>query len=341
MTATSTGLDELDLTLVNALQISPRASWAELAKTLDVDSATVARRWERLRSAGHAWVTAYPFPDASLGCAALVEIDCAPGQDTAVAEVLSADARAATVEHAAGGRDLLITVMAPDFAALSGYVVDRLGKVPGITSTRAHLITGSYTEGSFWRLRSLTRAQQESLAAARRGTGGLPAPGLAEHRELILALGENGRLSLSEVAARLGVSVNTAGRRLARLLDSGRLVLRCDLARSLSGSPVSVTFFGSVPAEHLEATARELAKLPETRLCVGVSGPQNLVATVWVRSLVDVQALEVRLAHALPHLRIVDRAIALRAVKLMGRLLDAGGRAVGFVPLDIWGAEQA
>ncbi|TGB14234.1 Lrp/AsnC ligand binding domain-containing protein [Streptomyces sp. MZ04] len=87
--------------------------------------------------------------------------------------------------------------------------------------------------------------------------------------------------------------------------------------------------------------ARELAKLPETRLCVGVSGPQNLVATVWVRSLGDVQALEVRLAHALPHLRIVDRAVALRAVKLMGRLLDAGGRAVGFVPIDLWNGEYA
>ncbi|MEV0112982.1 Lrp/AsnC family transcriptional regulator [Streptomyces sp. NPDC050844] len=245
---------------------------------------------------------AYAYPATSLGAGALVEIDCAPGQDTAVAQVLSADARAVTVEHAAGGRDLL--------------------------------------EGSIWRLRSLTRAQQEALSAVRKSAG-TPRAELAGHRDLIVALGENGRLSLSELAARLGVSVDTAGRRLARLVDSGRLVLRCDLARSLSGSPVSVTFFGSVPAEHLEATARELAKLPETRLCVGVSGPQNFVATVWVGSLGDVQALEVRLAHALPHLRIVDRAVALRAVKLMGRLLDAGGRAVGFVPIDLWNGEYA
>lgn len=39
----------------------------------------------------------------------------------------------------------------------------------------------------------------------------------------------------------------------------------------------------------------------------------------------------------LPHLRIVDRAVALRAVRLMGRLLEVGGRGGGFVPIDIWG----
>ena len=80
---------------------------------------------------------------------------------------------------------------------------------------------------------------------------------------------------------------------------------------------------------------------PRSAGSAGRAQTQNLVATVWVRSLVDVHSLEVRPAHALPHLRIVDRAVALRAVKLMGRLLDAGGRAVGFVPIDIWNGEHA
>ncbi|MFB8268079.1 MULTISPECIES: Lrp/AsnC family transcriptional regulator [unclassified Streptomyces] len=325
-------LDELDLALVNALQIDPRAPWTKLAAALDVDAATVARRWERLRSAGLAWVTAYAY---DVGGGALVEVDCAPGQDAAVAAALSADPKVVTVEHTAGGRDLLVTVMTPDFSTLSAYIVDTLGAVPGVTSSRAHLITRSYTEGSIWRLRSLTRTQQEALAASRRSAGGA-APYLADHRALVTALGEDGRLPVGELAARLGVSVNTASRRLGRLLDSGRLVLRCDLARSLSGSPVSVTFFGSVPPEHLDSTARELAKLPEIRLCVGTAGPQNLIATVWVASLLDAQLLEVKLAGRLPHLRIADRAVALRAVKLMGRLLDAEGRAVGYEQVDVW-----
>lgn len=156
-------LSELDLALVNALQINPRAPWSELAKPLGVDAATVARRWERLRAAGHAWVTAYPRDEA--GMASIIEVDCAPGQDTAVAAALSADPQAVTVEHTSGGRDLLVTVLATDFAALSRYVVDRLGDVPGVTSTRAHPATRVYTEGSRWRLRSLSRPQRDALAA--------------------------------------------------------------------------------------------------------------------------------------------------------------------------------
>jgi hypothetical protein len=43
-------LDELDLALVNALQISPRAPWTEVATALEVDAATVARRWQQAGS---------------------------------------------------------------------------------------------------------------------------------------------------------------------------------------------------------------------------------------------------------------------------------------------------
>lgn len=67
-----------------------------------------------------------------------------------------------------------------------------------------------------------------------------------------------------------------------------------------------------------------------------MAGPHNLAMTVWLRSIADAQTLETRLAAKLPYLRTVDRTIALRAVKLMGRLLDPEGRAIGFVPLDIW-----
>ncbi|WP_406417170.1 Lrp/AsnC ligand binding domain-containing protein [Streptomyces sp. NBC_00873] len=97
-----------------------------------------------------------------------------------------------------------------------------------------------------------------------------------------------------------------------------------------------MTLFGSVAAEHLESTARELAKLPEIRQCLVLAGPTNLIATVRVSSLVDAQDLEVRLAARLPHLRMADRAVALRAVRLMGRLPDPDGRAVGFVPMSLW-----
>jgi DNA-binding Lrp family transcriptional regulator len=160
-------LDELDLALVNALQISPRAPWTEVAAALDVDAATVARRWQRLCRDGYAWVTAYPYDGSGSG--ALVEVDSVPGQDAAVVHALAQEPMAATVELTAGGRDLLITAVAGDFTALTSFILDRVGTLPGVTTTRAHLVTGNgYAEGSTWRLRSLARAQTEVLAASRR-----------------------------------------------------------------------------------------------------------------------------------------------------------------------------
>ncbi|MFE5395962.1 Lrp/AsnC family transcriptional regulator [Streptomyces sp. NPDC056568] len=335
--STRTPLDELDLALVNALQINPRAPWTEVGAALNVDPATVARRWQRLREGGYAWVTAYPYDRGGSG--ALIEVDCAPGQDAAVAGALAREPMAATIELTAGGRDVLVTALAGDFGSLTSFILDRIGVLPGVTATRAYPVTGGeYVEGSSWRLRSLARSTSRALAApVRPPLKGTEAASDAT-RDLALALAEDGRLPLTDLADRLGVSLNTASRRLNRLMRSGDLVLRCDLAPPLSGAPVSVTFFASVPSEHLDATAREVARFPEIRLCVAVAGPQNLLAVAWVATLTEVHLLEIRLARALPHLRVADRSIALRITKHMGRILNAEGRAQDFVAVDMWAA---
>src|SRR5262245_46867784 len=86
-------VDELDRSLVGALQLDPRASWTQLGKQLEVDPATASRRWQRLHDAGVAWVTCYPlFTQNSVG--ALVEIDCEAGAALGVASELANDPEA-------------------------------------------------------------------------------------------------------------------------------------------------------------------------------------------------------------------------------------------------------
>ena len=73
--------DELDLQIVNCLQLQPRASWTLGGEALDVDPVTVARRWQRLSSAGIAWVsgraTGQGGPES---CLAVVELSCSAAQ---------------------------------------------------------------------------------------------------------------------------------------------------------------------------------------------------------------------------------------------------------------------
>jgi hypothetical protein len=81
--------------------------------------------------------------------------------------------------------------------------------------------------------------------------------------------------------------------------------------------------------------------LPEVRMCAALSGAANLMLVVWLPSQHESVALEAVLAAKLPWLEITGRAVTLRSVKLMGRLLDPAGRGTGRVPLDFWAAVPA
>ncbi|WP_276206907.1 Lrp/AsnC family transcriptional regulator [Streptomyces niveiscabiei] len=145
------------------------------------------------------------------------------------------------------------------------------------------------------------------------------------------ACAATGRPPCRRASSATGVSPTTLRRRVRSLLAS-RLHLRCDLARPLSGWPLSAVYFASVPAPYVERTTRVLAGVREVRMCAITAGPANLLVDVWLRDLRDVHVFEAYVAGKLPRLTVVDRSVVLRTVKHMGRLLDRGGRCVGVVP---------
>ena len=132
-------LEERDRALVHALQIAPRATWTEIARTLGVGPATAAARWERLREQGVAWMSAYPTGTAEDLRLAFVEVDVEAPHRHGVREVLCGDPRAVSVEETAGDPDLFLTVMVPDQAALSRLVLDDLPRIPGVSGCRTHV----------------------------------------------------------------------------------------------------------------------------------------------------------------------------------------------------------
>jgi hypothetical protein len=69
---------------------------------------------------------------------------------------------------------------------------------------------------------------------------------------------------------------------------------------------------------------------------VAIVGQYDLAIDVRTRTLDDVQRLEAAIEERMPGVQIVDRAVVLRTVKLMGRLLDDTGAACGFVPLPAY-----
>jgi len=324
--------DELDVALVDAVRSAPRASWRDLAPVMGVDPATVGRRWARMHAAGVAWVTAHPAGRATPACA-LVEISCVPGRSAAVAATLADDVEAATVKLTSGGRDLQVLAQAPDLTALSGYLLDRIGHLPEITNVRSHIVTRSAIEASRWREGALDHDQKRRLGAY--ATSRTEHAGLLEavdHR-IVRALTIDGRMSFERLAEHAGVGAVTVRRRLSRLESAGLLTYRCDTSRHLSGRAVAAVYYGSIDVDGLDDAEGRLRGLPGVRACSIVAGPHNVIIDAWLHSAAEVHELERRMSQALPALRIQDRSVVLRVVKLLGRVLDGEGRSVRSVPL--------
>ncbi|MFI8932345.1 Lrp/AsnC family transcriptional regulator [Streptomyces sp. NPDC053474] len=337
MTGAGSEADELDLALVHALQLQPRAPWSLLGQTLGISPVTAARRWRRLADAGVAWVTAYGLPSpVDSGCVAFLDVDCVPGRLWRIADTLAEEPHVLTVEHFAQGGDLFVTAAFTDLALLSRYSTDRLGGLPGVSSVRVRLATGFYTEGVRWRLDSLEPSQRNDLHGKHPG-------GYTQHsqvreadRALLIQLGIDGRRDQAELADATGLSPSTVRRRLDRMAACDTIRFRCEIAARDAGRPVLASYEAVVPPDRLDEIGPQLAKLPEVRLCAAVTGPRNLCFSLWLRTLADSQRMEAALTRTYPDLHIAQRRVSLRTIKRMGRILDTDGRAVRAVPMDIW-----
>jgi DNA-binding Lrp family transcriptional regulator len=327
---------ESDLALIDALQLQPRAAWATIGAALGVSGSAVARQWERLTGAGLAWLTAYPV--FGITTIALIEVDCRPSDTAETAQRLAELGWVLSIDIVTGSYDLILTVAAMEMATLTDVIRHDIGALPGVTGARIRLATRLYREGREWQVGSLEPRQRAALDPTTGSGQVLEAdptavdPTEADAR-LVAVLSADGRASYARVASALDAAEHTARRRIQQLVNAGLLVFRCDFAHELAGWPVKLTIRAEAPAAHLDRVGDELSGMPEVRLCTAVTGDANLFVQAWLRSVADGQAFETMLEDRFPGLRVVDRAVTLRAVKRMGRLLRDGGRAADFVPL--------
>jgi DNA-binding Lrp family transcriptional regulator len=326
--------NEFDLSLVNALQLVPRATWTELSPILEADPTTLARRWKRLQENGLARVTAFPRPAvmARLNMA-YVELSCRNGTVEEVASVLAEHPDTLTIQFIAGSHQLLLTVVPG--AGLADYLLNWVGGFPDVISYHVHVVTGMPYEAQHWQVGALSPAQRRRLRALVPPV--VPRPGSDHITELdqrvIDLLCDDGRVGYHDIAERLGIAPATAARRLNRLLREGILGLRCDIAREAMGWPVAAVLWGSAGADVLERAGDLGERIPEVRLCSTLAGPENTHLVVWLRTAADLVRVERRLLDEMPGLRIADRRVILRTFKFMGGIVDARQRYSRTVPL--------
>jgi DNA-binding Lrp family transcriptional regulator len=329
-------ISELDLEIVNALQINPRAEWSRVADVLELSGPTVARRWQALSEQGLAWITPSPGPRyLSAGWSAFIQLSSLPSENEALVRQLCAEPAYGTVSLVSGSHDLFVDCFASSHEELMDIVTGSFPSLPGITHREVVFVTKLYRQASEWRSGTLEPSRARLMS-----TEPLPAPAAYSpdtlDATLLEELASDGRASWADLGAACGVSPQTARRRVERVLASGYMTLRCDTSGAANRGLREVTLMLNVPARDVDDVGRYFAAQPNCRLSAQVLGAQNLVVTLWVRDYLEAQAFERELAERAPGSSVVSRQAVVRTYKRLGHILDESGRSRSVVPLPLW-----
>jgi DNA-binding Lrp family transcriptional regulator len=228
----------------------------------------------------------------------------------------------------------MLTVITRSLEEFSAKVITRLKAVEGLTKYQVALCTRLHSSGDDWRLNVLSRSQLAALRtlAPTAGAESAQAAQLPQsHLDLLPFLARDGRATAADIARALGRHPATVQRQLNRVLASGILSFRCEIAQAYSSFPVTCQWFVNVPAGQHDAAAAEIRTISNVRLSASTTGPTNFVIIMWLHTLADVMSAELALQQKVPGIEIVESAVMLRTVKRVGWMLKEDTTASGAV----------
>jgi DNA-binding Lrp family transcriptional regulator len=332
----SAAISELDLEIVNALQINPRAEWSRIGDALGLSAPTVARRWAALSGQGQAWITPSPGPRyLSAGWSAFIHLSSVPGETETLIEQLCAVPAFGTISLVSGSHDIFMDCFASSHEELMEIVTGSFPGLPGVTHREVVFVTKLYRQASEWRSGTLEPARARLVSAEPRPSRPAYAPDRLD-AALLEELAKDGRASWAELGAACGVAPQTARRRVDRFLAAGYIALRCDTSTAAQQGLREVSLILNVPAQYVDDVGQYFAALGNCRLSAQVLGAQNLLVTLWVRNYLEVQAYEKELAERAPGSSVISRQAVVRTYKRLGHVFDETGRSRYVVPLPLW-----
>ncbi|MDI2128556.1 Lrp/AsnC family transcriptional regulator [Yinghuangia seranimata] len=333
-------LDDLDKALIHALEVDGRASFARIARVLDVSEQTVARRYRRLRGAGAIRVVGVVNP-ARLGAVLwLVRLRSTPDAAWAIAEALARRDETSWVELSAGGTEIGCLVRAHAGESGDELLRHALPRTPNVVDISAQCVLHVAFALSWRRKRmALTDDQVAELRAGHSASYGpwapipsdRPAVPLEEtDLRLLNALAVDGRTGFAELAAATGLSETAVRRRLDQLRAEKGVVFEVDLDCTLFGHHVTAMMRMSVPPKDLTAVMAALSEHPEIVFVGATTGQTNVVASVVCRDERDLfRYMSTELA-ALEQVAWVESSTTFRQFKREGAVLPGSpGRRVG------------
>ncbi len=256
-------LDELDMELIEALRVNAKASNTELSDKLGVAKRTVASRITRLARKRVMRVTAtFDIQGVGFNLLSILTIRVRGRLVEDVARDIARIPEALSVQSVLGGSDLVVTIVARDWAHLIELVEQDLGRIKGIRELRSDQVLATRalrTDLGILReeLDSDTpRAFFDAMDHSDIGSG-LD----ALDRLVIMRLQENGRTPLTQIAREAHVSEGTVRFRLKRLEKDKRLRISTVVDAVSVGFASNAYVALKVSHDQLNATANALARM--------------------------------------------------------------------------------
>lgn len=310
-------MDVLDRRLVAALQVSPRASWGEIGRAVGEHERTVARRLQRLITDGAVQVTAiYDDLRSGHGRPVHLHVQVRAGMSAMVADALASRPDTRSVYSVTGAADIGAELVAPSRAALHEILNVEVHGIDGVAGTQTQVVLHTFRTVAEWHAPYLTDEEIELLRpplpdVVLPDQDGL-SPLESEVAELLVA---DGRIAFTSIAERTGISVPTARRRVASLLERRVLLLRAEVEPSLLGLDVEAQLWLRVRPHGLDQVGETLKRHPGVRYCAATSGTYTMLVQVAVAHEADLYRFLTEVVGPLDDVTDVNVTLITRAYK--------------------------
>ncbi|KAF0969380.1 Lrp/AsnC family transcriptional regulator [Gordonia sp. YY1] len=303
-------MDDVDGTILRALQVYPRASFRLLGEVAGTSEQTAARRYQALRRAGVMRVVGIVRPAVRGHSEWVARVRCRPDRMEPLAASLARRRDVGFAYVVSGGAEIICIIRAPIGAGGEDVLLNALPTRASVIDVRIDLVLHAFDVGlpaSRWtgfggELSESARTLLISSATAsplsgddEAGTGGEDVPD--EPREnvrlgdddapLIDALTQDGRLPHRELARICGWTVGRVRRRLSTLERSGALHYDVEILPERLGFGLSATLWLTVTPSAIDVVGAALAAHDEVAFAAAISGEHNLMVAVICRDTDD------------------------------------------------------
>lgn len=298
-------LDDLDRAIVACLQVNARATWQQVARVTGASESTVSRRANRLLRDRVVYVTVIPDPvRCGLGTPLLMQVDCAAGATTAVANTLARRSDVRFLALLTGSHDIVFEAITASREHLAEVVVDQLRSVPGVIRARAESVIRNFKTAYDWSRDIL--GDQVALLEPSSRPDTRPAVVDATDLQLIQLLATDGRTAVADLAEQLGLGEAATRRRLDALTATNAISFATLVDPPVMGFDVETFFWLDVEFSRLESTAEQLANHPEVRYVSATAGYSNLACEVILRDVDDLYRFNTEVLGSLQGIRRVE-----------------------------------